>query len=91
GLGAVLSQDAGEGHRPVSFISRKLSDADTRDHANELEYLAVVWALKKFRFYIYGRHFIVKTDSSSVKWMMGKKELKGKFSRWVLDLQKFDF
>ncbi len=91
GLGAVLSQDAGEGHRPVSFISRKLSDAETRYHANELECLAVVWALKKFRTYVYGRHFIVKTDSSSVKWMMGKKELKGKFSRWVLDLQEFDF
>ncbi|XP_045025142.1 uncharacterized protein LOC123469863 [Daphnia magna] len=90
GLGAVLSQDAGEGHRP-SFISRKLSDAETRYHANELECLAAVWALKKFRTYIYGRHFIVKTDSSSVKWMMGKKELKGKFFRWVLDLQEFDF
>ncbi|XP_057376543.1 uncharacterized protein LOC130697744 [Daphnia carinata] len=91
GLGAVLTQDTGEGHRPVTFISRRLSDTETRYHANELECLAVVWALKKLRTYVYGRHFFVKTDSSAVKWMMGKRDLKGKFARWVLDLQEFTF
>ncbi|XP_057380292.1 uncharacterized protein LOC130702681 [Daphnia carinata] len=91
GLGAVLTQDAGEGHRPVTFISRGLSDTETRYHANELECLAVMWALKKLRTYGYGRHFFVKTDSSAVKWMMGKKDLKGKFVRWVLELQEFNF
>ncbi|KZS19675.1 Uncharacterized protein APZ42_013835 [Daphnia magna] len=92
-LGQVIDS---EGIRPESEKVRALTtmpvtnlkDALSR---NELECLAVVWALKKLRTYIYGRHFIVKTDSSSVKWMMGKKELKGKFSRWVLDLQGFDF
>ncbi|KAI9558351.1 hypothetical protein GHT06_015104 [Daphnia sinensis] len=76
GLGAVLSQDSGNGQRPVAFISRKLTDTETRYHANELECLAVVWALKKLRSYIYGRHFTIKTDSSAVKWMVSKKEVK---------------
>jgi len=36
GLGAVMSQDNGEGPRPVAFISRSLIGAETRYHANEL-------------------------------------------------------
>ena len=54
GLGAVLLQDDDEGQRPVAFVSRTLSDAESRCHANELECFALVWALKKFRSYIYG-------------------------------------
>ncbi|KAI9551000.1 hypothetical protein GHT06_005556 [Daphnia sinensis] len=91
GLGAVLSQDSGNGQRPVAFISRKLTDTETRYHANELECLAVVWALKKLRSYIYGRHFTIKTDSSAVKWMVSKKEVKGKFLRSIMELQEFTF
>jgi hypothetical protein len=36
GLGAVLMQDAGDGPRPVTFISRKLTDAESKYHANML-------------------------------------------------------
>lgn len=91
GLGAVLLQDGGDGQRPVAFISKRLTDAETRYHANELECLAVVWALKKLRAYLYGRKFCVQTDSSAVRWLCEKNELTGKFARWILRLQEFDF
>ena len=91
GLGAVLLQDDGNGQRPVAFISRRLTDAETRYHANELECLAVVWALKKLRAYVYGRKFDVQTDSSAVRWLCEKRELTGKFARWILCLQEYDF
>jgi len=91
GLGAVISQDGGGGARPIAFVSRSLHGAEPRYHANELECLAVVWALKKLRTYIYGRHFTIQTDSSVVRWMTSKKELTGKFARWILALQEFDF
>ena len=90
GLGAVLLQDAGDGPRPVAYISRGLNPAEKKQHCNELECLAVVWALEKFRPYVYGRRFTVETDSSAVKWLMSKKDV-GKFGRWVLALQEFDF
>ena len=91
GLGAVLLQDDGGGQRPIAFISRRLTDAETRYHANELECLAVVWALKKFRPYVYGKLFCVQTDSSAVRWLCEKKELTGKFARWILTLQEYNF
>ncbi|KAI9557180.1 hypothetical protein GHT06_016988 [Daphnia sinensis] len=68
-----------------------LNDAEMKYHANELECLAIVWALKKFRSYVYGRRFSVLTDSSAVRWLWSKKEVSGKFARWILALQEFDF
>lgn len=45
GLGVVLSQlDCGI-ERPVMYLSRHLSDAKAKYHSNELECLALVWAL----------------------------------------------
>ena len=90
GLGAVLLQDGGDGPRPISYISRGLDDAEKKRHCNELECLALVWALKKLRPYLYGKRFKVETDSSAVKWLFSKKEV-GKFGRWILALQEYDF
>ena len=83
-----MSHDNGEGLSPMAFVSRALSDAETRYPANELECLVVVWALKKLRPYVYGRRFMVQTDTSAIRWMMSKKELTGKFARWILSLQE---
>ena len=80
-----------DGLRPIAYASRRLNDAEMKYHANELECLAIVWALKKFRSYVYGRRFSVLTDSSAVRWLWSKKEVNGKFARWILALQEFDF
>ncbi len=66
GIGAVLRlKKNGESH-PITFISRKVSDAEQNYHANELECLALVWALRKLRHYVYTRPVLVKSDSSAL-------------------------
>lgn len=80
-----------DGMHPIAFISRRLADAERNYHSNELECLTLVWALKKLRHYLFSRRFLVKTDNNVVKWLCSKKELKGKFARWIMDLQEFDF
>lgn len=91
GLGAVLAQKVDGEVKPVAFLSRALSDAESRYHSNELECSALVWSLKKFRFYVYGRPFTVRTDNSAVKRLWDKKKMSGKFSRWMLSIQEYDF
>jgi len=49
GLGAVLSQDG----KPVTMISRTLQDRELNFATNERELLAIVWALKSLRSYIW--------------------------------------
>jgi len=50
GLGAVLSQK----HRPIAWVSRIIRDNEMHFATNERELLAIVWALKKLRNYLYG-------------------------------------
>lgn len=50
GIGDVLSQDG----RPITRISRTLRDNEMNFATNERELLAIVWALKNLRNYLYG-------------------------------------
>ncbi|XP_076660477.1 uncharacterized protein LOC143363832 [Halictus rubicundus] len=56
GYGAVLLQkDIGEKMlHPVHYMSRKTSDAEKNYHSYELELLAVIRAVQKFRVYLLG-------------------------------------
>lgn len=63
GLGAVLSQGVGSDKRVVSYIKRTLTEAKSLWSTNDPECLAVVWAVKKLRSYLYFRKLSVKTDS----------------------------
>jgi hypothetical protein len=54
------------------------------------EFLAVVFAFKKFRSYIVNSKVIVYTDHAVIKYLLAKKDAKPRLIRWVLLLQEFD-
>ena len=63
GLGAVLSHILpSDEERPVAYASRKLSDTETRYSQIDKEALGIVWSVKKFHNYLYGRRFQLLTD-----------------------------
>ncbi|KAE8914609.1 hypothetical protein PF003_g1831 [Phytophthora fragariae] len=67
GLGACLMQDQGHGWQPVAFASKVNSETEAKYGITELECLAVVWSIKLFRPYLYGRKFTIVTDHSALK------------------------
>ena len=92
GVGAVLAQKDIDGiERPIAYMSQKLNKAQRNYTITELECLAVVLAIKKFRSYIEGQEFKVVTDHASLKWLMGQRDLSGRLARWSLKLQGFNF
>jgi hypothetical protein len=91
GLGAVLSQ-VKEGVRfPIWYASRCLKPAETRYPIPELECLAVIWAIEKFRGFIEYTKFIIETDHQALTWLQGMKEPSGRLAHWFLILQHYDF
>ncbi|KAE9036535.1 hypothetical protein PR002_g7031 [Phytophthora rubi] len=91
GLQACLMQDQGHGWQPVAYASKVNSETEAKYGITELECLAVVWSIKLFRPYLYGRKVTIVTDHSALKWLMTSPNLTGKLHRWALTLQEFDF
>lgn len=92
GIGGVLAQEDEDGNeRPIAFMSQKLNKSQRNYTITELECLAIVLTIKKFRSYIEGQEFKVVTDHASLKWLMGQKDLSGRLARWSLKLQGFHF
>ena len=49
----------------------------------EKEFLAIVFALEKFRPYLLGSKTVIFTDHSALKYLMTKKEAKARLIRWM--------
>ena len=91
GLGAILSQKQDDGTiRPIAFASRTLLANEKNYGISELEGLAVVWAVKHFRHYIYGYHCTVFTDHEALKSLLNTPQPSGKLARWGMALQELD-
>ena len=73
-LGAVLSQKVNNFDKLVAYASRTLNDAQSGYSTTEKELLAIVWATKHFRHFLYGKHFIIITEHKPLKWLMNVKD-----------------
>ena len=72
GVGAVLSHvmDNGE-ERPIAFVSRSLTKSETNYAQLEKEALALIFGVKKFHKYLYGRSFTLVTDQRPLVTILG--------------------
>lgn len=89
--GAVLSQEIDGLDRPIAFASKPFSKRETNKITMEQELLAIHWAIKYFRPYVYDTHFTVKTDHSSLVYLFSLKDPSSKLTRIRLDLEECNF
>lgn len=92
GIGSVLFQKSDDGsEHPIAYYSHKLTGSQRNYSVTELECLAAVLSIKKFRCYVEGHPFTVITDHNSLKWLMDQKDLTSRLTRWSLKLQAYNF
>lgn len=91
GLGAVLSQVQEGVERVISYAGRSLTKQERRYCTTRKEMLALVYGIRQFRCYLYGRSFTVRTDHNSLRWLQSFKEPEGQVARWLEQLAPYDF
>ncbi|XP_052757781.1 uncharacterized protein K02A2.6-like [Galleria mellonella] len=101
GIGAVLSQSVPGGggsgaERVVAYASRALTPAERNYSQIHKEALAIVFAVKKYHQYLYGRQFVLRTDHKPLVSIFGPRSgipnmTASRLQRWALILSAYDF
>ena len=87
GLGAVLSQ---KGH-PIAFFSKALSPKLQAKSVYEKEMLAILSAVKKWNAYLLSRHFQIKTEHKSLKFLLDQRTNTPAQQLWVIRMMGYDY
>jgi hypothetical protein len=87
GMGAVLMQEG----RPLAFLSKALKGRTLLLSTYEKELLALVTAVQKWRPYLMGHPFIVRTDHQALKFLLEQQVGTVAQQRWLSKLLGYDF
>ena len=87
GLGAVLMQEG----RPIAYHSQALKGKNIHLSTYEKELLALVVAVKKWRPYLLGKPFLIKTDQQSLKFLLDQKVGTPAQQKWIAKLMGYIF
>ena len=74
----------------IYYASKTLDSAQANYTTTEKEFLAVIFALEKFRSYIVGSPVTIFTDHAALKYLLSKKDIKPRLTRWILLCQEFN-
>ena len=97
GLGAVLSHPGSGGQlQPIAYASRSLAAAERNYSQLEREGLAIVWGVKKFHQYLYGRKFVIYSDHKPLQSILNPSRhistmASARTQRWALTLSAYDY
>lgn len=87
GMGVVLMQNA----KPIAYLSKSFNSKNLGFSVYEKEFLALVMAVTKWKHYLVGNHFIIKTDHQALKYLREQQLHTSLQYKWMSRLLWMDY
>ena len=75
----------------MAFESRTSTQQEKKSSVYELECLAVVYNLDKFKRSLEHAEFLFETDNKALSWLLAHPWQLGKIGRWEVKISSFNF
>ena len=89
-IGAELIQVQDGQERVIAYSSFTLTPEQKNYCTTRKELLSIVRFTRQFRHYLLGRIFTVRTDHSSLTWLLKFKDPQGQLARWMEELSQYN-
>ena len=90
-IGGVLSQVQSGQEHVIAYFSRSLSSAERNYCVTRKELLGIVDSMKHFHHYLYGKHFVMRTDHAALQWLKSLRQPEGQLARWIARAEQYDY
>lgn len=90
-VGSVLSQIQNNVESPIAYASRQLSKSEKNYTVTEKELLAIVWSVRHFDHYLFGRQVTIVRDHKPLADLNKLKKPLGQFGRLLLKIQHLNY
>lgn len=75
----------------MAYFSQALPPLHRLKAVYERELMAIVFVVQKWRPYLLGRKFVVRTDQKSLKFLLEQRVIAGDYQKWIAKLLGYDF
>ena len=89
--GVLLQMGADRQLHPVGYFSDSVQASQKAWAPTTKEAFALVLAVRHWAVYLTGQHFVLHSDHNPLVYLRNQKDPRGKFARWITELEEFDY